>query len=67
VRYEPNHNFHSSLIVNEPDLERARSWIVYDRGPENARLMRLAPDRAAYLFDEATHTLTALPRPPAAR
>jgi hypothetical protein len=67
VRYKPDHNFHWSLIVNEPDLERARFWIVYDRGPENARLMRLAPDRAAYRYDEATHTLTALPRPAASR
>jgi hypothetical protein len=67
VRYEPNHSFHLSVIRNEPDLERARLWVVYDRGPENARLMRLAPDRAAYLFDEATHTLSALPRPLAAR
>jgi hypothetical protein len=67
VRYTPDHNIHRSVIVNEPDLERARAWIVYDRGPENARLMSLAPDRAAYLFDEATRTLAALPRPPAAR
>jgi 4-amino-4-deoxy-L-arabinose transferase-like glycosyltransferase len=52
VRYAPWHNVHTSLIANDPDLERARVWIVYDRGPDNVRLMKLAPDRVAYLFDE---------------
>jgi hypothetical protein len=66
VRYKPDHNVHASLIANPPDLERARAWIVYDRGPENARLMALAPDRASYLYDEATETLTPLPPAPGA-
>lgn len=53
VRYAPSHNPHVSLIDNEPDLARARRWVVYDRGPdENARLMALAPDRVALLYDE---------------
>ena len=30
-----------------------RVWVVYDRGDaENARLLSLAPERQAYLFDE---------------
>lgn len=53
VRYAAHHNPHAALIDNEPDLPRARRWIVYDRGDtENARLMALAPDRVALLYDE---------------
>lgn len=62
VRYGPLHDFRKSLIDNEPDLERAPVWIVYDRGADNVRLRRLAPDRAAYLFDEARHRLSMLPQ-----
>jgi Dolichyl-phosphate-mannose-protein mannosyltransferase len=61
VRYRPNHVAHKSLIRNEPFLADADHWIVYDRGAENARLLRLAPDRAPYLYDEATSTITKLP------
>jgi hypothetical protein len=57
VRYGPEHNPHLSLLYNEPDLPNARRWIVYDRGPDNLRLMRAAPDRAAFLFDEARNAL----------
>jgi hypothetical protein len=53
VRYAPWHNPHLSLVYNEPDLPDARRWIVYDRGPvENAKLMALAPERRAFIFDE---------------
>ncbi len=62
VRYAPSHNVHRELISNEPDLEAARVWTVYDRGAENAELMRLAPDRAAYLYDDTRQVLVALPR-----
>ena len=57
VRYGPEHNPHLSLINNDPDLPSARRWFVYDRGPDNLRLMRTAPDRAAFLFDDANHSL----------
>jgi hypothetical protein len=67
VRYSPYHNVHGSLIANEPDLEQAHAWIVYDRGADNARLLALAPARVPYLYDETTNTLTALPRAPASR
>jgi hypothetical protein len=52
VRYRPNHAAHFSLVRNVPDLSSAPVWVVYDRGEEDARLLRLAPDRAAYLYDD---------------
>jgi hypothetical protein len=61
VRYAPNHNPHDSLIRNAPFLADAPGWIVYDRGTDDARLTRLAPDRAPYLFDEASGTIQRLP------
>lgn len=62
VRYSPGRFLHRDLIANEPDLERARVWIVYDRGPENERLLKLAPGRAPYLYDEARRSVLPLPR-----
>jgi hypothetical protein len=66
VRYAPGHYNHLSFIRNEPFLDEAPRWFVYDRGPENARLLAAAPDRAAYLADEATQQFTVL-RAPTAR
>ena len=60
VRYAPWHYVHESLVANDPDLAHARLWIVYDRGPEDATLAALAPDRATYLFDEQTRVLRRL-------
>ncbi|MGH7703729.1 MAG: ArnT family glycosyltransferase [Gemmatimonadales bacterium] len=60
VRYSPDHDMNHSLIGNPPDLARASAWIVYDRGGENAKLMALAPDRTAYLYDEAIKSLRPL-------
>lgn len=57
VRYGPNHNPHLSLVYNEPWLDDARTWIVYDRGPDNLRLMAKAPDRMPLLFDQARHQI----------
>jgi hypothetical protein len=57
VRYHPAHNVHRSLIENPPDHASARIWVVRDRGADNRRLIELAPDRAPYLFDEATGAL----------
>lgn len=54
IRYAPDHYLHWSLIRNEPDPATARLWRVYDRGADDARLMRAAPDRVPYLYDEAT-------------
>jgi hypothetical protein len=61
VRYDPRHNPHRSLIANPSDHARARVWVAYDRGADNGRLLDRAPDRAAYLFDEASFTLSRLP------
>jgi hypothetical protein len=52
VRYRPNHAAHFSLVRNVPDLSSAPVWVVYDRGADNARLLRLAPDRVPYLYDD---------------
>lgn len=57
VRYAPGHDPDLGLIANEPDLDSARVWIVYDRGEENARLLKLAPERTAYLYEEAGRRL----------
>jgi hypothetical protein len=56
----PSHYVHESLIANDPDLASARLWVVFDRGPENQKLIALAPDRTPYLFDEQTRQLTRL-------
>ncbi len=53
VRYRPNHTAHFSLVRNVPNLDKARVWVVYDRGADDARLLRLAPDRVPYLYDDA--------------
>jgi hypothetical protein len=60
VRYGPEHPVHSSVIGNVPDLATARTWLAYDRGAENQRLMTLAPGRTAYLYDEGTGTFSPL-------
>ena len=57
VRYGPAHSPHQGLIENPPDFSEARIWTAWDRGPDNARLAALAPDRALYLFDEGSWTL----------
>jgi hypothetical protein len=61
VRYPPDHSPHWGLTCNEPDLASARRWVVYDRGPRNAELRALAPDRAAYRLDAATMQIVRLP------
>jgi hypothetical protein len=54
IRHSPGHDPDRSIVVNDPDGPRARLWLVYDRGAvENAGLLKAAPDRAPWLFDEA--------------
>jgi hypothetical protein len=65
VRYSERHPNQWSLVRNEPDLETARTWLVFDRGSENEKLLKLAPDRAPYLYDEASEALTRCLRGPA--
>ena len=61
VSYPPSQNPHFGLSRNEPDLASARRWVVYDRGPRNAELRALAPERAAYRLDAATMRVERLP------
>ncbi|MGH7625834.1 MAG: hypothetical protein ACREOJ_11045, partial [Gemmatimonadaceae bacterium] len=58
VRYDPRHNPNFTLIANDPELSRASAWKVNDRGLDDIRLIRLAPERVPYLFDETTNTFT---------
>ncbi|HTD53145.1 MAG TPA: hypothetical protein VK780_08985, partial [Thermoanaerobaculia bacterium] len=60
VRHAATHDPHRELVANEPDLKASRAWIVRDRGGENRKLMRLAPGRAPYLYDESRHLLSPL-------
>jgi hypothetical protein len=55
----------SSHVVkrNEVDLASARSWIVYDRGADDKRLLALAPDRTPYVLDASTFRLARLVLP----
>lgn len=69
VRYAPTHNDNLSLVRNVADLAAAPVWTVYDRGADDIRLLRIAPDRVPYLFDEASWRLYAVgtQRTPSAR
>ena len=57
VRYAPGEGCQQNLIQNYPPLATARTWIVNDRGADDARLLRAAPDRTPYVFDVATGTM----------
>jgi hypothetical protein len=54
VWYPADHNHHRALTQNEPDLASASRWLVYDRGPRNAELRSVAPDRRAYRLNAGT-------------
>ena len=62
IRYGPDHDLNHSLITNEPDLQRAHAWLVYDLGGENAELMSLAPERTAWLYEEDRRRFVRLPQ-----
>jgi len=57
VEAGPAHRPFESYVVNQPDLERTRVWVVHDRGEDNRRLLALAPERAPYRFDPGTGAL----------
>jgi hypothetical protein len=61
VEYGPNHNAHFPLVRNVPNLTDARTWIAYERGRDDLRLMRLAPERRAYIYHADEGRLTRLP------
>jgi hypothetical protein len=50
-------------VQNGPFFASSKTWIAYDRGPENWRLLRLAPGRRAFLYDEASGTLRSISAP----
>jgi Dolichyl-phosphate-mannose-protein mannosyltransferase len=56
VEYPPDHLHFQSLVGNTPDYRTARMWVVYDRGEDNDRLLRIT-DRAAYRLKTADWTL----------
>ena len=60
IRYRADHVYHNDLIDNPDDLDAARTWRALDLGPHNADLLRLAPDRTPFLFDEGNWTVTPL-------
>jgi hypothetical protein len=70
VQYARTHNDGLSLVRNPPDIREARVWTVYDRGAQNAELLRIAPNRRAFLFDEGSWSMRPLeearPAPPTA-
>lgn len=61
VHYKQGEGCQQNLIQNDPPLSRARSWIVIDRGADDVRLLRAAPDRVPYLFDAEEETMRPLP------
>jgi hypothetical protein len=61
VDYGPNHHALFSLVRNVPDLTDAQTWIAYERGRDDLRLMRLAPERRAYIYHADEGRLTRLP------
>jgi hypothetical protein len=53
VHYSDTHDPNISYVKNVLDPGAERVWAVFDRGPdENAKLMALAPDREAFIYDE---------------
>lgn len=50
-----------SLVWNVADLETARTWLAYHRGSDNFRLMRLAPERRAFIYRADEGRVTPLP------
>ncbi len=52
------------LVRNDPFLDRAGAWIVYDLGPRNAELLRIAPERQGFLVDPAARRVTPIAPPP---
>ncbi|HYN08019.1 MAG TPA: glycosyltransferase family 39 protein [Vicinamibacterales bacterium] len=56
VSYPPRHAYFRSLVVNSPDYRTARVWLVYDRGGENERLLRVTA-RPAYRLRTDTWAL----------
>lgn len=52
VRYGRHHSPHYSLTINNADWQHADAWVVYEMGAHSEDLVRAAPDRHPYVFDE---------------
>jgi hypothetical protein len=63
VHYGPNHSPHFGLTANTADWQHAPAWIVYDMGDKSTKLMKLAPQRYVYIFDEAKGRILSVQRP----
>lgn len=61
VQYGPNHRPLFSLVRNVPNAGQAQLWIAHERGRDDLRLMRLAPDRRAYVYHADEGRVTRLP------
>ncbi|MDQ3995719.1 MAG: glycosyltransferase family 39 protein [Gemmatimonadota bacterium] len=61
VEYGPDHRTLFPLVRNVPNLADAQTWIAYERGPDDLRLMRLAPERRAYIYRADEGHLIRLP------
>ena len=61
IDYGRDHMPDLSLVWNVPDLASAKSWLAYDRGADNLRLLRLAPERRGFVFRADEGSVTPLP------
>lgn len=56
VRYSALDTSQLSFISNDASVDATKAWIVHDRDADDIRLIRVAPTRIPYLYDEATNT-----------
>lgn len=52
VYYSPRLEQHVDVVLNTPHTLHDRVWVVHDLGARDVELLRLAPERAWYRFDE---------------
>lgn len=51
VRYSPRIMHNPAIVRNHAHPDRAGIWVVHDRGPDNAELQRLHPDRKTHVLN----------------
>lgn len=59
IRYQDDHPAQFSLVRNVPEQAATSIWVAYDR-EDDARLLRLAPDRTPYRYIESEHRIVPL-------
>ncbi|HET7025262.1 MAG TPA: hypothetical protein VFI39_08680 [Gemmatimonadales bacterium] len=67
VRYKNGHYAHSSLVTNDPFFATSPLWLAYDRGDADTLLIRAAPERTPYLYDERSGNLARIVWEPSPR